>query len=96
MAGHWSTPQGTAAAAREVERLREYLSGVAGQAVAADDDVFELGLINSLRALEIVMHVEQTYGIEVTVEDLDLSNFRTATRLAEFVRTKRTLSAREP
>lgn len=70
------------------EQLRAQLSVLAAQQVGVEDDVFELGLINSLRALEIVLHVEQTYGIEITVEDLDLANFRTAARLARFVHAK--------
>ncbi|QDP83208.1 acyl carrier protein [Nocardia otitidiscaviarum] len=57
--------------------------------LSPDDDIFALGLVNSLRALEIVVHVEKTYGITVEVEDLELDNFRSAARAAAFVERKR-------
>ncbi|MBF6175777.1 phosphopantetheine-binding protein [Nocardia blacklockiae] len=71
-----------------VERCRRFYSEMAAHDVAADDDIFQLGLVNSLRALEIVTHVEQIYAVEITVEDLDLDNFRSAARLARFLRAK--------
>ncbi|MEU1982489.1 acyl carrier protein [Nocardia sp. NPDC019395] len=70
------------------EQLRRFFSAMTGTEVQPDDDIFELGLVNSLRALEIVAHVEQTYGLTVEVEDLDLDNFRSAGRLAAFVMRK--------
>lgn len=71
------------------EELRAYFGSIAAAELGSDDDIFELGLVNSLRALEIVVHVEQTYGISVEVEDLDLGNFRTAARAAAFIERKR-------
>lgn len=60
-----------------------------GLELRAEADIFELGLVNSLRALEIVAHVEHTYALTVEVEDLDLDNFRTAERLAAFIVRKK-------
>ncbi|WP_157124687.1 acyl carrier protein [Nocardia pseudovaccinii] len=71
------------------EELRAYFGSIAAAELGSDDDIFALGLVNSLRALEIVVHVEQTYGISVEVEDLDLDNFRTAARAAAYVERKR-------
>ncbi|WP_280423671.1 acyl carrier protein [Nocardia carnea] len=76
------------------EQLRRYLSAMTGSEVRPEDDIFELGLVNSLRALEIVAHVEQTFGLTVEVEDLDLDNFRTAGRLARFVARKQAAGQR--
>lgn len=59
-----------------------------GTEVRPEDDIFALGLVNSLRALEIVAYVERTFALTVEVEDLDLDNFRTAGRLAGFVTRK--------
>ncbi|WP_280269080.1 acyl carrier protein [Nocardia wallacei] len=70
------------------EELRAYFGSIAAAELSGDDDIFALGLVNSLRALEIVVHVERTYGISVEVEDLDLDNFRTAARAAAFVERK--------
>lgn len=67
-----------------------FATATAGNTPGPDEDYFALGLVNSLLALELVAHVERRYDIEVGVEDLDLDNFRTMNRVAEFVRRKRT------
>ena len=77
-----------------VEELRAYFGSIAAAELGSDDDIFALGLVNSLRALEIVVHVEQTYGISVDVEDLDLDNFRTAARAAAYVERKQSGNGR--
>ncbi|WP_194835065.1 acyl carrier protein [Nocardia sp. XZ_19_369] len=70
------------------ERLRQYLSTMTSTKLAPDDDFFGLGLINSLRALEIVTYIERTFDLEIGTEDLDLDNFRSAARIAAFVTSK--------
>lgn len=53
-----------------------------------DDDIFKLGLVNSLFALELVVYLENTFGIEVANEDLDLNNFKSVDNLSAFVGRK--------
>ncbi|MFE2939977.1 acyl carrier protein [Streptomyces sp. NPDC059255] len=72
-----------------VVELRKYFSSLTDTELGPDDDYFALGLVASLQALQIVTYVERTYEITVEVEDLDLDNFRTAARVAGFVRRKR-------
>lgn len=72
-----------------IEQLRQYLSSITSTDLGPDDDYFTLGLVSSLRALEIVTYIEGTHGVVVEVEDLDLDNFRTVARVAEFIRRKR-------
>ncbi|MEV6101756.1 acyl carrier protein [Nocardia sp. NPDC051981] len=67
------------------QELLAYFGSMAEIELAPEDDIFALGLVNSLRALEIVVHVESTYGISVDVDDLELDNFRSAARAAAFV-----------
>lgn len=62
-------------------------TGVDG--LAPEQDYIAEGLIDSMLALELVAWVEQRFGIQVEVVDLDLDNFRTAARIAGFVRRKR-------
>ncbi|MFZ2174794.1 MAG: acyl carrier protein [Rhodococcus sp. (in: high G+C Gram-positive bacteria)] len=76
------------------EELRRYLSTLTSTELGPDDDYFTLGLVSSLRALEIVTYIEGKHGVEVEVEDLDLDNFRTARRVAEFIHRKRADQAR--
>ncbi|MCQ4120734.1 acyl carrier protein [Rhodococcus tibetensis] len=72
-----------------VEQLRQYLSSITSTDLGPDDDYFTLGLVSSLRALEIVTYIEGSHDVVVEVEDLDLDNFRTVARVAEFIRRKR-------
>jgi acyl carrier protein len=75
-----------------VDQVLQYLNTLlrSGE-LAADDDCFASGLVNSLQALEIVTYVERTFGVSVEVGDLELDNFRSAAGIATFVRHKRAL-----
>ncbi len=53
-----------------------------------DEDIFALGFVNSLFAMQLVLFVEQTFHITVENEDLDLANFRTINALNDFVQRK--------
>lgn len=53
-----------------------------------DDDIFELGLVSSLMAMQLVLFVEKTLGIRVESEDLDLDNFRSIARVDAFMQKK--------
>jgi methoxymalonate biosynthesis acyl carrier protein len=50
-----------------------------------EDDIFELGFVNSLFAMELVLFIERTFGFELPNEDLTLDNFRTVRAMAELV-----------
>lgn len=57
--------------------------------VAPDVDLFESGLVSSLFALQLVLHVESSFGVSVQGPDLKLDNFRTIDAIAELVRRLR-------
>lgn len=69
-------------------QLLEFVTSLVDAEPGPDEDYFELGLVNSLAALELVTFVEHRFGITVRVEDLDLDNFRTVNRLTGFVLLK--------
>jgi len=50
-----------------------------------DDDIFELGFVNSLFAMELVMFIERVFGLELPNEELTLDNFRTVSAMADVV-----------
>ncbi|MFF8288753.1 acyl carrier protein [Streptomyces sp. NPDC016309] len=70
------------------EQITGFLSAALRRPVGPDDDYFAQGLVDSLFALELVTFVESHFALDVQVEDLDLDSFRTANRIAEFVRHK--------
>jgi methoxymalonate biosynthesis acyl carrier protein len=54
-------------------------------AIEDDDDIFELGFINSLFAMEIVLFIESSYEIVIPTEDLTRENFSTVASMANLV-----------
>lgn len=52
------------------------------------DDIFELGLVNSLFAMQLVLFVEQEFDITIDGEDLDFASFRTVNAIHALVQAK--------
>ncbi|MET8813828.1 phosphopantetheine-binding protein [Streptomyces sp. NPDC004549] len=50
-----------------------------------DEDLFAGGGVSSLFALELVVHIEQAYGVAVTGDELSLVNFRTVRTMTSLV-----------
>lgn len=42
-----------------------------------DDDIFALGLVNSLMAMQLVLFLEKEFALKFSNQDLNLVNFRT-------------------
>jgi methoxymalonate biosynthesis acyl carrier protein len=59
-----------------------------------DEDIFALGFVNSLFAMQLVIFVEKEFSIAVENEDLDFENFRTINAIAQLVERKKALRAR--
>jgi D-alanine--poly(phosphoribitol) ligase subunit 2 len=55
-----------------------------------DADLFESGIMDSLAFVELLLRIEQEFGVSVSVDDLELDNFRTIERMAAFVETRAT------
>ncbi|MBT0772360.1 hypothetical protein KIH74_25675 [Kineosporia sp. J2-2] len=55
------------------------------QTVAPDLDLFGSGLVTSLFALELLVHLESTFGVAVTGNDIRLDNFRTVGAMTALV-----------
>jgi methoxymalonate biosynthesis acyl carrier protein len=49
------------------------------------EDIFSLGFVNSLFAMELVMFIEKNFGVTIPNEELRLDNFRTVKSMAELV-----------
>jgi len=53
-----------------------------------DDNIFELGFVNSLFAMRMVSFIESEFDIEVENDDLDLKNFSSVNRVVDFINRK--------
>lgn len=74
------------AANQAVEGIAELFRQQLNINVASDEtDLIEEGLIDSLMLVELIMHLEQQYGISVAFEDFEIDNFRTIKAIEEYV-----------
>jgi methoxymalonate biosynthesis acyl carrier protein len=68
-----------------LERIRDYVTGHVSVPLADDSDFFDLGLVDSLFALQLVSFVEQEFSISIEPDDLDIANFCSIAALNAFV-----------
>jgi methoxymalonate biosynthesis acyl carrier protein len=54
-----------------------------------DQNFFELGFINSLFAIQLVMFVESQFSLQLDDSDLDIDNFRSLNAIADLVERKK-------
>jgi D-alanine--poly(phosphoribitol) ligase subunit 2 len=50
-----------------------------------DTDLFEAGVLDSMAFVELLLNLEREFGLKVAVEDLELENFRSIAKIADFV-----------
>lgn len=52
-------------------------------------DIFEAGIVNSLFAIELMTFLEKEFEIKVTMDDLDMENFKSVASTSQFVSRKK-------
>lgn len=60
-----------------------------GAAFDDTDDIFALGLVNSLMAMQLVLFLEKEFGVKFAKSELKLDNFRTVERMADLLAAKK-------
>lgn len=58
------------------------------EAPSPDTDVIESGTIDSLTFVELLAHLEQEFSIRIPLDNLDLDQFRSITRIGEFIQAR--------
>lgn len=70
-------------------KIKEFLAKFfRNHELSDDEDIFALGFVNSLLAMQLVGFVEKEFGITVEDDDLDLDNFRTINAIDQLVESK--------
>jgi methoxymalonate biosynthesis acyl carrier protein len=69
-------------------KVRTFLATRLPREIGEEEDIFALGFVNSLFALQLVLFIEQEFGITVESEDLELDNFRTLVAISNLVDRK--------
>ena len=50
-----------------------------------DTDLFESGAMDSLSLVELLFQIEQRFGIEISIDSLEIDNFHSIDTIAKFV-----------
>ena len=53
--------------------------------ITSTDNIFQIGFVNSLFAMELVMFIEKTFGVTVPNDELRIENFHSAESMTELV-----------
>jgi methoxymalonate biosynthesis acyl carrier protein len=65
--------------------LLNFLSEKIKSSVEPDQDLFASGLVSSMFAMQLVVHLETVYDIAIIGPDLKLDNFRTVAAMTSLV-----------
>ena len=70
-------------------KIRTFLSKhLRNHDLSDEADIFGLGFVNSLFAMQLVMFVEREFEITIENEDLDIENFRSVNAIVKLVGKK--------
>jgi len=50
-----------------------------------ETDLLETGVLDSLGFVELVLHLEKEFGVKITLEQVEIDNFRSVERIAAFL-----------
>jgi methoxymalonate biosynthesis acyl carrier protein len=71
------------------EQLEQFLaSRLGGRKIAEDDDIFDLGYVNSLFAVQLLRFIEKEFSLNLEPADLEFANFRTVRSITRLVAAK--------
>jgi methoxymalonate biosynthesis acyl carrier protein len=65
--------------------LLSFLTERVKSEVAPDQDLFKAGLVSSMFAMQLVVHLEEAYDIAIIGPELTLDNFRTVRAMTSLV-----------
>lgn len=75
---------------RDPEQLERRLIGIFRDRLhldvpSRDTDLFETAVLDSLSLVALLLHLENEFGVKISLADLDLDHFQSIARLAKFV-----------
>ena len=72
------------------QTIRHFVSGSINIPELKDDDnLFDMGIVNSLFAVQLMTFIEKTFSLEVEPDDLDIENFKSLNAATTFVNKKK-------
>lgn len=73
-----------------LKKLEEYLlaeiaAGLGKKSLEPDEDLLELGIIDSLGLMKLIAFMEETFGVKILDEDVIPENFQSLNRMVTLV-----------
>ena len=62
-----------------------FLNKLQVRVVSPETDLLEAGLLDSLKLVELLLHLENQFGLHISVDDLEMERFRSIASIAQFV-----------
>ena len=50
-----------------------------------DADLLDTGVLDSLTLVQLLLHIEEDFGVQISVEDVQIDNFRSLSRITELI-----------
>jgi len=74
----------------EYEKIQNRLSALFSEVMhvevpAADTDLFESGILDSQRFVELLLHIEQNFKTHIDIQDFEIENFRCIEKIATLI-----------
>lgn len=85
MTADQTSEKGPVTAEEIEEALLHFLEEKTKIAANPDQDLFASGMVSSMFAMELVVFLEQSYGVMIIGGDLKLDNFRTVQAMTRLV-----------
>ncbi len=54
-----------------------------------DTDLLETGALDSASLVEMLLHLEERFGVRLSIEELEIAHFRSLNSIAELVGTRK-------
>jgi acyl carrier protein len=72
-----------------IDRVRQtFVEALSIQVPSVETDLVETGLLDSLALVELLFAIEQRFGVDLSLGELDIENFRSVERIAAFLATQ--------
>jgi methoxymalonate biosynthesis acyl carrier protein len=74
----------------EYNRIQAEIAGLLAEKLnvevpSEETDLFESGILDSQKFVELLLHIEQTFGTHIDIEDFEMENFRSIRRVAALI-----------
>ncbi|MFP3942047.1 MAG: phosphopantetheine-binding protein [Thermoanaerobaculia bacterium] len=66
----------------EMRVQRIFLERMQFDVHSVEEDLFDSGVVDSLSFVELLVHLEEEFGTRIEIEELDLDDFRTISKIA--------------